>query len=113
MKKFLKIGTNQGFTCEKCRSTISPLQNGSIRNHCPFCLSSKHVDNYIGDRTSSCKGIMLPTSAYHHSKKGIMIIHECTKCGIISKNRASLDDPFMPDNYDRVLDIVQQGAFLV
>ncbi|WP_419962425.1 RNHCP domain-containing protein [Psychrobacillus sp. BM2] len=30
----------------------------SFRNHCPFCLFSKHLDNYPGDRSSECQDLM-------------------------------------------------------
>ncbi|WDF05905.1 RNHCP domain-containing protein [Shouchella hunanensis] len=34
--------------------------NGSYRNHCPFCLYSKHQDIIPGDRASTCGGLMEP-----------------------------------------------------
>ena len=51
---------NSQFLCEQCGRHVLPLSNGSYRNHCPFCLFSKHVDILPGDRASDCGGLMEP-----------------------------------------------------
>ncbi|MUK89814.1 RNHCP domain-containing protein [Ornithinibacillus sp. L9] len=77
---------NTAFQCEQCGAWVEPLTNGSFRNHCPYCLFSKHMDDKPGDRASFCKGLMEPVEVYFHSKKGYQIVHRCTSCGKIHKN---------------------------
>ena len=83
---------NTGFTCAHCGAGVEPLNNGSYRNHCPFCLYSIHVDDIPGDRASDCHGAMVPVGVRYHSKKGWQIVHRCKKCGIEKVNRAAPDD---------------------
>lgn len=53
------------FTCKVCGREILPEGAGSDhRNHCPYCLSSVHVDNEPGDRASECHGVMEPISVW-------------------------------------------------
>ncbi len=101
------ISNNEAFICENCGKSISPLKNGSCRNHCPYCFFSKHVDEIPGDRESECKGLMKPIGYEYNSKKGYIIIHKCQKCGKIMKNKTSFDDPNQPDNYDYFLKLIQ------
>lgn len=82
---------NTSFKCEKCGSQVIPLTNGSYRNHCPFCLYSKHLDNKPGDRLSHCKGLMKPIALDYSSKKGYQIVHQCIKCEKIQKNKVAKD----------------------
>lgn len=89
---------NTSFICEHCHEEIAPLTNGSYRNHCPFCLHSKHVDIIPGDRASACGGIMKPVGLTYKSKKGWQILHECLSCH--SQNTCKVaEDTIMPDNY--------------
>ncbi len=78
---------NTAFQCENCYQTVVPLTNGSYRNHCPFCLYSKHLDEHPGDRASKCKGLMLPMQLDYSGKKGYQIIHQCMKCGKTQRNK--------------------------
>lgn len=82
---------NTAFKCEHCGSQVEPLTNGSFRNHCPYCLHSKHMDNKPGDRASLCKGLMIPVGIDYSSKKGYQIIHHCKKCGKINRNKVAVD----------------------
>ncbi|MBB6450424.1 RNase P subunit RPR2 [Geomicrobium halophilum] len=82
---------NTGFTCENCGGEVRALSNGSYRNHCPFCLYSKHVDEHPGDRTSSCGGLMQPVDLRYHSKKGYQIVHHCQACGHEQLNKVAED----------------------
>ncbi|MCJ7841455.1 RNHCP domain-containing protein [Lederbergia sp. NSJ-179] len=79
------------FQCEHCGSQVAPLTNGSFRNHCPYCLYSKHLDNTLGDRTSHCGGLMKPIGIDYSGKKGYQIIQRCKKCGKISRNKMAVD----------------------
>ena len=62
------------------------------RNHCPYCLCSRHLDENPGDRASDCGGLMVPIEAQIDPKKGYILIHRCTKCGAIRRNKAARDD---------------------
>lgn len=83
-----------------------PLKNGSYRNHCPYCLFSLHVDHKPGDRNNQCKGLMRPIGIRHSSKKGIQIVHECTKCGIIKVNKIA-DYDMQSDTIDEIIKLMQ------
>ncbi len=87
------IARQEPFTCEHCGRPVEPLEKGSYRNHCPFCLWSKHVDrDGPGDRLSACGGLMEPTGIDSRSGKGWMLIHRCQKCGKLIRNKAAPDD---------------------
>lgn len=88
-KRFSK--NDSGFICENCKKEVSPLGYTS-RNHCPFCLYSKHLDINPGDRASGCGGLLEPVCAEISAKKGYVIVHRCKKCGEIHKNKAAEDD---------------------
>ena len=52
-KKFTMI--DESFICENCHKKVNPL-GYTARDHCPYCLYSKHVDINPGDRKESCHG---------------------------------------------------------
>ncbi|MDO8638304.1 MAG: RNHCP domain-containing protein [Candidatus Daviesbacteria bacterium] len=73
------------------------------RNHCPFCLFSKHMDQDIpGDRKAECQNLMEPIGLtfkkegldkYGKERQGeIMVIHVCPQDQKISINRIAGDD---------------------
>ncbi|RPH57680.1 MAG: RNHCP domain-containing protein [Chloroflexi bacterium] len=93
------------FVCLRCHRFVSaePALSGvQNRNHCPYCLSSRHLDLYEpGDRLSACKAIMRPIgltlkkSAKKYLQPGqgeMMLIHLCDDCGKVSINRLAADD---------------------
>lgn len=83
---------NEGFQCGNCGEEVKP-QKGSCRNHCPQCLYSLHVDEeYPGDRASNCLALMKPIGVTQTGKKGWILLHECTKCGVIIRNKMADDD---------------------
>ena len=87
---------NESFTCENCKKEVSVHPEGSARNHCPFCLYSKHLDKeYPGDRLSKCKWLMKPIDIDYKKNKWNMILHECTKCGKQILNKIAPDDNFL------------------
>ena len=94
---------NTGFICVNCKVKITPLSNGSYRNHCPSCLYSLHVDNMPGDRSNKCFGLMSPVGVRNNSKKGFQIIHRCKICGIEKVNRIA------PDDMDAVIFMMKNG----
>ncbi len=93
---------NAPFTCEHCGREVLPLTNGSYRNHCPFCLFSKHVDVTPGDRMNECGGLMPPAGLRYRSGKGFQIVHRCLRCGRESANRAA-EDSVQPDDLEELL----------
>lgn len=81
---------DEEFTCENCGKKVKKL-NYSARDHCPFCLYSKHVDINPGDRKNTCKGILKPIDIEKY-KNTYKIIYKCQKCGMIHKNIMAKDD---------------------
>ncbi len=102
-RRFTAQGTNVAFRCARCGLDVPPLGNGSYRNHCPRCLYSLHVDVFPGDRANDCHGLLKPIGVEQNAKKGWIIVHECQKCGFQGRNKAALDDPDQPDDYDLVV----------
>lgn len=103
MKRFTGRGANQPFTCAVCGAEVPPLAGGGYRNHCPACLHSLHVDVNPGDRASDCGGVLEPVAVERSGKKGWVIVHRCRRCGAVRRNRAALDDPETPDDYDTLV----------
>lgn len=83
---------NTAFKCINCGTLVPAIAKGSIRNHCPLCLFSMHLDEEIGDRQSLCWGLMEPVAIESHSKKGWQILHQCKRCGFTRKNILAVDD---------------------
>lgn len=88
MKRFNMI--DEGFICENCGKEISPLIY-SARDHCPYCLFSKHVDILPGDRANECHGLLEPIKI-EKFKNTYKIIYKCKKCHQIHKNIMASDD---------------------
>ena len=88
-KRFKK--NDNGFICEVCKKEVSPLHYTS-RNHCPYCLSSLHVDVMPGDRKNTCRGVLRPVQTLPDAKKGFIIVFRCEKCGEIVRNKCADDD---------------------
>lgn len=96
-RKFTKI--DEAFVCENCGKQINPL-GYTCRDHCKYCLHSKHVDINPGDREEECHGDLEPIRVELDSKKGYVIIYKCKKCGAIRKNKAAEDD-----NMDLIIEL--------
>ena len=100
------------FQCAHCGYLVSSahwLSGVHNRNHCPYCLWSRHLDLYAaGDRLSACKAPMQPIALtskrsrnkYSHGQGELMLVHQCTDCDSVSINRIAADD-----NADTILDI--------
>lgn len=97
---------NIGFVCENCGVEVLPVTNGSYRNHCPFCLYSKHVDVNPGDRQSKCKGLMKPVDVRYHTKKGYQITHQCERCGTKQVNKAAMNT-LQADDLEKIIKLMQ------
>ena len=88
MKKFNMI--DESFVCENCKKEVKKLEY-TARDHCPYCLYSKHLDINPGDRLNECKGLLIPIGI-EKFKDSYKIIYKCNKCGIIHKNKVAIDD---------------------
>ena len=95
---------NESFVCDHCRRYIPALATG-CRNHCPYCLHSKHVDIQPGDRANSCQGLMKAVGYEINGKKGIVLVFRCLKCGDKTRNKAAAEDPFVADDFDAILSL--------
>jgi len=95
----------EGFRCAHCQVYVSAnlrLAGVQHRNHCPYCLWSRHLDCLAaGDRLSACREKMKPVGLalkispkkYASPNGGeLMLVHECQGCGKISANRIAADD---------------------
>jgi len=85
-KKFQK--TVENFVCEKCETEVTGT---GYTDHCPNCLTSKHVDVNPGDRASDCKGLMDAVSTDYKGGE-FTINYRCTKCGATKRVRAAAAD---------------------
>ena len=92
---------DEEFVCENCGKNISKL-NYTARDHCPYCLYSKHLDINPGDRLNTCKGLLKPI-AIEKFKDSYKIVYKCTKCGMIHKNIMANDD-----NMDLIIELTKE-----
>ncbi len=99
-RKFTSI--NETFQCTNCKKEVPTAKTG-CRNHCPYCLTSLHVDINPGDRSNPCKGVLNCTGYELSKKKGLILIFTCKKCGQTTRNKAMLEDPVASDDYDLIL----------
>ena len=83
---------DEEFECEHCKKHV-PKLGYSCRNHCPYCLYSKHVDINPGDRENKCHGLLEPIAVEKY-RDTYKIIYKCQKCGEIHKNILHKDDDF-------------------
>ena len=88
MKKFTM--KDESFICDNCGKYVSKLKYSS-RDHCPYCLYSKHVDINPGDRLNTCCGILRPIGI-EKFKATYKIVYRCTKCHQLHKNIMAQDD---------------------
>ena len=88
MKSF--IMKDEEFNCINCGKLVNKL-NYTARDHCPYCLTSIHVDINPGDRLNNCKGLLIPVGV-EKFKDSYKIIYKCNKCGINHKNIMARDD---------------------
>ena len=63
---------DEEFICENCGKRV-PKLGYSCRNHCPYCLHSKHVDKNPGDRAEECHGDLEPVSMEIDGKRVMLL----------------------------------------
>ena len=93
LKRFNML--DEEFLCENCGKLVNKL-NYTARDHCPFCLYSKHLDINPGDRLNKCCG-------YKNTYK---IIYKCNKCGEKHKNIMANDD-----NMELIIELSKKDLF--
>lgn len=98
LKNFSK--NDEEFICENCGKLV-PKLNYTSRDHCPYCLYSKHVDINPGDRQNDCKGLLKPIDI-EKFKDTYKIVYQCEKCNQTHKNIIANDD-----DYDEILNIMK------
>ena len=96
MKRFNMI--DEDFICEYCGKEVKKLKY-TARDHCPFCLFSKHVDINPGDRRNLCKGLLQPIGIEKY-KDTFKILYHCNNCWKEHKNVMALDD-----NMDLIIEL--------
>jgi hypothetical protein len=121
-QKRARFGPSQaedGFRCKHCNNPVSSstqLSGVRNRNHCPYCLWSRHLDlQAAGDRLSACKSPMNPVGLtvkatwkkYGACQGELMLIHECPECGALSINRIAADD-----NPERVYGVFEASVHM-
>ena len=89
---------DESFTCENCGKKIKRL-NYTARDHCNYCLFSKHVDVMPGDRQNKCCGLLIPIGI-EKFKNTYKIIYKCSKCNQLHKNIMATDD-----NMDLIIEL--------
>lgn len=89
------IRRDPSFTCAHCGRVVGP-GGGRVRDHCPSCLRSLHVDIVPGDRAAGCGGVLDPVSFTLEGRAGVVIHHRCRSCGAERRQRAHPDDQLPP-----------------
>ena len=102
MKRFTM--KDEEFICENCHKQVQKL-NYTARDHCPYCLYSKHVDILPGDRKNTCQGLLEPINIEKY-KNTYKIIYKCQKCGNLHKNIMATDD-----NFEKIIELSKNFKF--
>jgi tRNA(Ile)-lysidine synthetase-like protein len=89
------IRRDPSFTCAHCGRVVGP-GGGRVRDHCPSCLRSLHVDVVPGDRAAGCGGVLDPVSFSLEGRAGVVIHHRCRDCGAERRQRAHPEDQLPP-----------------
>jgi hypothetical protein len=94
------IVRNEAFVCAHCSFEVPLAHSGPVRNHCPRCLRSLHVDGEVpGDRAAECGGLMDP--ADWSVTGGIWVVTQvCRKCAHRRRNRLFPDREVEPDRLE-------------
>ncbi len=80
-KQFTRV--QEDFICGMCGAKV---KGNGYTNHCPECLTSKHVDVMPGDRACTCHGLM-PAVGVETKNGEFVLVQKCQKCGHIRRNK--------------------------
>ena len=95
---------DEEFICDNCHKKVNKL-GYTARDHCPYCLYSKHVDINPGDRLNTCHGLLVPIGI-EKFRDSYKIIYRCNKCNKTHKNIIARDDA-----YDKIIDLSKPVDF--
>ncbi|WP_307851303.1 RNHCP domain-containing protein [Nocardiopsis sp. MG754419] len=85
--------TEPNFTCLLCGLTVSPREpDGDERDHCPSCLTSRHVHDQHDGGATDCEGRMTPLSIVVSSDGRWRLVHRCARCDELSESGVTTDD---------------------
>ena len=84
------IHRDEEFTCINCGRAV-PSGGARVRDHCPFCLHGRHVDNVPGDRAAECGAVLEPKS-FSIEGGEVVITYACQGCDHVFRVRAHADD---------------------
>lgn len=88
-----EVQVSGSFVCSHCRRVVAQNAYGTDhRNHCPYCLWSKHLDQTPGDRKCACQGEMEPIAIWVRQDGEWAIVHRCDRCSSLRSNRIAGDD---------------------
>lgn len=96
------IAVDEGFSCGHCGRDVPP-HGRTARNHCPWCLRSRHVDEVPGDRAAECGGLMDPVRMEIEGGSPALW-HRCRSCGAERRVRV-LTDGEVPDDWAAVVQV--------
>lgn len=88
------IHRDEAFTCAWCGAAVLP-GGAMVRDHCPHCLRSLHVDRVPGDRAADCSGVLQPVG-FERAGDVVTIRYRCARCGHEHRVRAHPDDAVPP-----------------
>ena len=88
------IHRDEAFTCLHCGRDV-PIGGARVRDHCPWCLRSRHVDRVPGDRANVCQGRLDPVG-FDRVGDEVTIRYQCATCGATGRMRAHPDDRIPP-----------------
>ena len=84
------IRVDEAFACAHCGTQVTP-GGAQVRDHCPACLRSRHVDVVPGDRAADCGGVLDPVGLEKRGDDWV-IAYRCRACGHAHRCRAHADD---------------------
>jgi len=84
------IRVDEAFDCVVCGMSV-PLGGARVRDHCPSCLHSLHVDRVPGDRASECRGVLVPVGLEMVGGEAV-VRYLCDRCGHTHRCRSHEDD---------------------
>lgn len=85
--------TEPDFICLHCGLTVSAFApDGDERDHCPNCLTSRHVHDQHDDGVSDCAARMTPLSVVVPSDGRWRLVHRCVGCDELSEGVVAGDD---------------------
>jgi hypothetical protein len=96
------IHRDEAFSCGHCGAAVPP-GGAPVRDHCPRCLRSLHVDVVPGDRAAGCGGLLDPVALLLESGGVRVILHKCRACGAERRVRAHPGDAWPPSLNPREL----------